>query len=133
VTLGLSSGQVTLRPEDVDLVQQTRTGWGVASDGPLTVALDLELDEELRREGAVRELIHHVQTLRKSSGLEVTDRIVLDIAGDPDLIAAIEEHRERLATETLAVDVRAEPVGPLQGTVGFEIDGMRASLSLRRA
>ena len=74
-----------------------------ASDG-LTVALDLALDDELLREGRVYELIHAVNTLRKESGLELTDRIQLTLAeADADLL----DHRDWIARETLALSVEA--------------------------
>ena len=76
------------------------------SDG-LTVALDLALDDDLLREGRVYELIHTVNTLRKESGLELTDRIVVTLpASDADLV---ERHGEWIKSEVLAVSIEAEP------------------------
>src|SRR5207247_2143376 len=75
VTIEVEGEPITLSPEDVDLVQETKEGWGVASEGGLTVALDLEVTRELRLEGLARELIRFVQDARKAAGLEVSDRI----------------------------------------------------------
>ena len=126
-------GQISLAPEDVELVQQTRSGWGVASDGAVTVALDLEPDEELRREGLARELIRAVQDLRKSAGLEVSDRIVLGVEGPGEVLPALQAHRDFVAQEVLAVEVRWEPVDGAAGAADVNLDGSTVRVSLRRA
>jgi isoleucyl-tRNA synthetase len=133
VDLDLPSGQLALEPADVELVQQSRAGWGSASDGAVTVALDLEPDEALRREGLVRELVHQVQNLRKETGLQVTDRILMGVEGDPEVADAAREHRDQLAAEVLAVDVRFQPVEGAAGETEVSVDGHRVRLTLRRA
>ena len=134
VSLSLDGEEsISLDPEDVELVQQTRSGWGVASDGAVTVALDLEPDEELRREGLAREVVRSVQDLRKSAGLEVADRIVLGVEAPSEMVAALESHRDFLAHEVLAVEVRWELVDQPAGTIDVELDGSSVRLSLRRA
>ncbi|HYT80987.1 MAG TPA: DUF5915 domain-containing protein, partial [Actinomycetota bacterium] len=122
-----------LGPEDVELVQQTRSGWGVASDGAVTVALDLEPDEELRNEGLARELVRAVQDLRKSVGLDVADRIELGVEAPPEVVAALEPHRDFVAQEVLAVEMRWESVDEPAGAVDADLDGSSVRLSLRRA
>jgi isoleucyl-tRNA synthetase len=72
------------------------------------VALELEIDDELRVEGWAREIVRAVQLARQEAGLEVSDRIVLTLDGDPDLIAAARAHRDYIAGETLAVEVAYE-------------------------
>jgi isoleucyl-tRNA synthetase len=69
------------------------------------VALELELDDALRREGLAREVVHAVQNARKAAGLEVEDRIRLELAGDEELLAAAREHERYVAGETLATEV----------------------------
>jgi isoleucyl-tRNA synthetase len=96
---------VSIGPDDVDLVQEVATGWGVASEGGLTVALDLEVTEELRREGLARDLIRVVQDARKAAGLHVSDRIVLAVEAEGEPAEALARHRGLVAGETLAVDV----------------------------
>lgn len=78
----------------------------VLNEGELTVALDPEITEELRREGLVRDLIRAVQNLRKDAGLEVTDRIILGIEADPDLSEAIKDFEDYLTGETLTETIR---------------------------
>ncbi|MGD1947166.1 MAG: DUF5915 domain-containing protein, partial [Croceivirga sp.] len=76
-------------------------GWLVASAGPLTVALDVTIDDELRNEGIARELVNRIQNLRKESGLEVTDKIELKILKDGNVEKAIENNEAYLKSETL--------------------------------
>jgi len=135
VTLALASGEVVLDPADVELVQQPRRGWDVATDGTLTVALDLDLTEDLKREGLARELVHHVQNLRKSAGLDVADRIVLSVEAEPGspVSVALAAHRAQVAAEVLATEVlEAAPADP-DGTAEVPVDGVTVSLSLKRA
>jgi isoleucyl-tRNA synthetase len=124
---------MSLGPEDVELTQQTRSGWGVASDGAITVALDLEPDEELRREGLARELIRAVQDLRKSAGLEVADRIVLGVEASPEVSAALDPHRDFLAQEVLAVELSWGSVHQPAGAADVDLDGSSVRITLRRA
>jgi len=128
-----ASGTVTLEPGDVDLVQETLEGWGVGSEGGLTVALELELTPELRREGLARELVRLVQDARKAAGLEVSDRIVLGIAGSSEVAEALGAHAEYVAGETLATELQAAPLGHATYTQSARIDEATVTLTLRRA
>ena len=143
MTLTVDGGNLTITPADVELVQQTRSGWGIASDGAVTVALDVDLDASpgLRREGMVREVIHHIQNLRRSSGLQVADRIELEIATDraERLAYALTTHASLIAGEVLATSVEIVDLdsGPdadeWEGTVLVEIDGVPIRISVRRS
>jgi isoleucyl-tRNA synthetase len=94
-----------LRPEDVTLVMKPLDGYQVEAEAGRAVALALELDDDLRREGLAREIVHAVQAARKDAGLEVTDRIRLLLGGDGELLEAARAHEEYLAGETLATSV----------------------------
>jgi isoleucyl-tRNA synthetase len=96
---------VALSAEEVVVTETPRTGWAVASGAGETVALDLEITPELRRAGLVREAVRLVQDARKTSGLEVSDRIELWWQADGELAEALEEGSARLAEEVLAVGV----------------------------
>ncbi|HEX2069379.1 MAG TPA: class I tRNA ligase family protein, partial [Actinomycetota bacterium] len=133
VTLSLPSGNVVLTPDDVDLMQETQEGWGVASEGSVAVALDLRPTEELKREGMVRDLIHHVQNLRKSAGLEVTDRIVLGAKAGPDVMSAVTSYRDQLAAEVLAVQILDQAVDDALATLEISLDDETVGLSLKRS
>ncbi|GAA3304151.1 isoleucine--tRNA ligase [Dactylosporangium vinaceum] len=99
---------ITLERDDVFLTETPREGWAVSSDAGATVALDLQLTPALRRAGIAREVIRQVQEARKSSGLEVTDRISLQYrADDPDTASALQEHAAAIADEVLATSFGA--------------------------
>jgi isoleucyl-tRNA synthetase len=122
---------VPLGPDDVDLTQEIREGWGVASEGGLTVALDLELTQDLRREGIARELVRLVQDARKAAGLHVSDRIVVGVETSGEVASALATHREHLASETLAREVLD---GPAEGATPqtAEIDGTAVSITVSK-
>jgi isoleucyl-tRNA synthetase len=136
VTLIIADGdEVSLGPEDVDLSQRTETGWGVAAEGGVTVALDLDVTPELRREGVARDLVRAVQEARKAAGLDVSDRIELAVDSSGETALALEEHRDWVASEVLATRIED---GPGEGwtdayRAGPTIDGTTVGLALRRA
>jgi isoleucyl-tRNA synthetase len=102
-----------LGPDDVLVERTEKEGWAVAASDGATVALDLTLDDALRKEGRVYDLIHHVNTLRKEQGLALTDRIALLLpSADEDLI----DHADRIAREVLAETVGVSPDGELRVT-----------------
>jgi isoleucyl-tRNA synthetase len=84
---------------------QPLDGYQLEREGSHAVALELELDGELRREGLAREIVHAVQSARKGAGLRVEDRIALGLGGDEELLAAARAHEDVIARETLAVEV----------------------------
>jgi isoleucyl-tRNA synthetase len=96
---------VPLSPDEVVVTETPRTGWAVATGAGETLALDLEITPELRRAGLVREAVRLVQEARKSSGLEVSDRIELWWQAEGELAEALQEGEARLAEEVLAVEV----------------------------
>lgn len=105
--LSCPSGDVTLHKGDYEIASEDMPGWLVASDGPLTVALDVTITEELKREGTARELINRIQNLRKDSGFEVTDKIDVDIyasgADYDEIAAALASFGEYVKAQTLAL------------------------------
>jgi isoleucyl-tRNA synthetase len=133
VELAVDGGaRVTLTPDDVDLTHEVPEGWGVASDAGVTVALDLDISDELRREGIARELVRAVQDARRSAGLDVSDRIALGISAAGEVATALDEHRDFIAGETLAVELAAGTLGPNAFRNDVEIDGEAVSVTLHR-
>jgi len=104
-TVDVDGETLPISGDEIVIAETPRSGWAVASAGSDTVALDLELTHELRLAGLAREVIRFVQEARKSSGLEVTDRIELwwRVGGSPEPAEAIRQHAEQIATEVLAV------------------------------
>ena len=115
-TLSLPGGDVTLTPGDYQISSEDMPGWLVASQGALTIALDVELTDELRKEGLARELVNRIQNLRKAAGFEVTDRIEVVIAPNTALQEALESFGSYVCAQTLARDIRfdAEPAGAVE-------------------
>jgi isoleucyl-tRNA synthetase len=108
-TVEVDGTQVELGADDVFISERPREGWSVVNDQGETVALDLELDDELRRAGLAREVIRLVQEARKATGLEVTDRIELWwTTRDSELVAALEQYGAEVAGEVLAVATHME-------------------------
>ncbi|MBB4080701.1 isoleucyl-tRNA synthetase [Lewinella aquimaris] len=101
-TLQLGDQEVEITTDEVDILTEDIPGWKVATDGELTVALDVNVTPELAREGLAREVVSRIQNLRKDSGLEVTDRIDVRLGGPEEVHEAIEAHRAYVMEETLA-------------------------------
>jgi isoleucyl-tRNA synthetase len=137
VELDLPSGKVTLGRDDVELAQQGREGWALAADGPLAVALELELSVELRVEGLARELVHHIQSLRRSAGLDLTDRIEVAVATDAEgtdgLAAAIREWGTAIAADVLAIDIRYGAMDSAAAAAELLNDGTATPVAIRKA
>ena len=131
----------SLGPDDVNLVMDPLDGYQVEAAAGHAVALALEIDEELRREGLAREIVHAVQSARREAGLEVTDRIALRLGGDPELLDAARAHEGYLAGETLATAVSydgdggetppAKPAGD-RGLSVASIDGRELLIGVER-
>ena len=108
-TLNLPGGDVLLHPGDYAIASEDVEGWQVASEGSLTVALDVEVTPELRREGLSRELVNRIQNLRKSSGFEVTDRIhTMVYSSDGALSDALEVYGDYVKSQTLSLSIGLE-------------------------
>ena len=105
VGIAIDGKDHTLAAEDVSLVMEPLEGYQVEAEAGHAVALELELDDELRREGLAREVVRAVQEARKQAGLEVSDRIALELGGDAELLDAAREHEAYIAGETLATSV----------------------------
>jgi len=102
----INGKNITLGLEDVEITSQDIEGWLVANEGALTVALDVTISEELRKEGIARELVNRIQNLRKDSGFEVTDRIDVQLQNDVQVAAAIASNEEYIKSETLTEDLK---------------------------
>jgi len=98
----INGKSITLERSDVEISSQDIEGWLVATSGNLTVALDVTLTEDLKKEGIARELVNRIQNLRKDSGFEVTDRIDVKLQKDEHIINAINKNLTYIKTETLA-------------------------------
>ena len=118
--LDLGEEKLTISMEDVEITTDDIPGWLVASEGGLTVALDITLTEELKGEGVARELVNRIQNMRKDSGFEVTDRIEIKIKNTPAISSAVEANKIYICAEVLADSL--ELVEIATGGTAVEID-----------
>ena len=126
----LSSVDYTLLPEDVEIITEDMPGWLVANNGVLTIALDIELTDELIEEGLARELINRIQNLRKSSGLEITDRIQVLIEDREEIHNAVLHCNEYIAGQVLATSLQL--AADVQGE-SVEMDGYNVNIQIEKA
>ena len=102
IELTLENQPVTIEAQDVEIISEDIPGWLVSNEGNLTVALEVELKDELRNEGMARELINRIQNIRKDSGLEITDHINVVISPDATIEAAVNQFADYIKTQVLA-------------------------------
>jgi isoleucyl-tRNA synthetase len=130
--VGISVGgeEFLLTAEEVQVVLAPLEGYQLEREGSHAVALDLTVTDELRQEGRAREVVHAVQNARKDAGFAVEDRIELELSGDEVLREAVEQHRDYIASETLASELRTD-----QATgdgVAVEVDGLELRIKLKK-
>ena len=101
-TLSLPAGEAVVEVADVEILSEDIPGWLVANDGKLTVALDVVVTEELRREGVTRELVNRIQNIRKSSGFEITDKISICLSKNSQTDDAVIEYNDYICNQVLA-------------------------------
>ncbi len=102
ITLNVDGQEAVVEAADVEIISEDIPGWLVANEGNLTVALEVELTDELLKEGMARELINRIQNLRKENGLEITDRICVAIAPNQQVADAVESFGDYIKTQVLA-------------------------------
>lgn len=128
--LQLENKTVTLQLTDVEVSSQDIEGWLVASSGALTVALDVTIDESLRKEGIARELVNRIQNIRKESGFEVTDKIDIKILKDGFVENAISSNEEYIKTETLTAELNLEE--KLEEGIAVAFDEVNTKLFIQK-
>ncbi|HET6244715.1 MAG: isoleucine--tRNA ligase [Bacteroidetes bacterium] len=116
----LNGETISLDYADFEIISEDIPGWLVASDGKLTVALDININQQLKEEGLAREIINRIQNLRKEKGLEVTDKIGLKIKAEKSINSAINNNLNYICTETLASTL--EIVNELDPTTSQEVE-----------
>ena len=125
----------TLIAEDVEIITEDMPGWLVANNGILTIALDIELTDELIEEGIARELINRIQNLRKSSGLEITDRISIELEDRPEIHNAVLHCGDYIASQVLATEINLSNSEAFQpsGNAVLEMDGYNVNINIQKA
>ncbi|MDR7543290.1 MAG: isoleucine--tRNA ligase [Armatimonadota bacterium] len=128
----LAGEPLPLEADEVEVRLRTAAGYAAESAGGHVVILETAVDEALAREGQARELVHHIQQLRKERGLEVSDRITLYLAGDSQLELVLQAHRDYIMAETLATAILPGATG-LAGAKQVRMDGLVATVAIARA
>ncbi len=123
---------VVLDPEVVEVLRIETEGYAVESDGGITIALAIELTQELIDEGFARELVNKIQNMRKSSGFEVTDHIAIRMTGSGPLKAATGKHEEFIRRETLAHKIEFIDSGILNDGTEWNINGEKAAIAVQK-
>jgi isoleucyl-tRNA synthetase len=119
----VASGEnIVLSIDDVEIQTEDIPGWTVATEGQMTIALDINLTEELKQEGIAREFINKIQNLRKESNFEVTDRIQLTVSGNKAYNEAVNNFKEYICTQTLADSLELVDKANLEKSAQVEID-----------
>ncbi|MCK0108076.1 isoleucine--tRNA ligase [Flavobacteriaceae bacterium S0825] len=126
----INGKSITLEKSDVEITSQDIEGWLVASQGALTVALDVTLTDDLKKEGIARELVNRIQNLRKDSGFELTDRIAVQFQKDEQIINAINKNLEYIKTETLTDEL--EILDDLNNGIDIAFDDVNTKLFIQK-
>ena len=132
-TVSLDGAAIEVKPDEVEILSEEIGAWSVAQEGGITVALDVQIDDELRAQGHAREVVNRIQGMRKSADLELTDRIHVEYQASSPLANSIASNREFICRETLATALlaAAEPAG--DWVERFEIGDEWLVVGLRRS
>ena len=130
--LKVNDQDVQLDRADVEIISEDIPGWLVANEGRLTVALDITVTEELRKEGLARELVNRVQNLRKSSGFDITDKVNLFILSNDMIDDAIREYRDYIANQVLAASIEIEDEA-VSDAVELDFEDFKLSVHIEKA
>ncbi|CCG52089.1 Isoleucine--tRNA ligase [Flavobacterium indicum GPTSA100-9 = DSM 17447] len=126
----VSGKSITLTTEDVEISSQDIPGWLVANANGITVALDITISEDLRKEGIARELVNRIQNIRKDSGFEVTDKVQVQIQNEPHVNAAIQANEDYIKSETLTESISF--VEELENGTEIEFDEIKTKISIKK-
>lgn len=129
IRLDVDGQSVIVELADVEIINEDIPGWLVANDGNLTVALEVELNDELRNEGMARELINRIQNLRKECGLEITDRVNVSISPDERVKAAVDSFSDYIKGQVLADNVTLAENGGHE----VDLDGFNVHIDVTKA
>ncbi|MBT8210882.1 MAG: isoleucine--tRNA ligase, partial [Eudoraea sp.] len=130
IALDLDNKSIILKLEEVEISSQDIEGWLVASAGSLTVALDIHISDELRKEGIARELVNRIQNLRKESGFEVTDKIDIKIQKDGYVEEAVASNMKYIKNETLTAELEFEE--QLEKGISVSFDEVNTKLLIKK-
>ena len=132
-TFNIDGTEATIETADVEILSEDIPGWLVSNKGRLTVALDITVTDELRREGYARELINRIQNIRKSSGFEITDKIHVTLAHNDETDAAVAEYSEYIARQILAESLIVNDLQECEGVSELDFDTFKVLVKVVKA
>ncbi|MBQ5887790.1 MAG: isoleucine--tRNA ligase [Bacteroidaceae bacterium] len=130
ITLQVEGVDALIELADVEIYSEDVPGWTVANEGALTVALDVEVTDDLRREGIAREIVKKIQAMRKDSGFDIVDRIVVEIASNEATNAAVEQFNGYICNQVLADELKISDC--VEGDNCVELDNAVVKISVRK-
>ena len=128
LSLEVEATPIVIEREDVEIISEDMPGWTVTNEGALTVALDLTITDELRKEGWAREVVKRIQNFRKESGFEITDRICITVQPNEQLTPAIEAYREYICAQVLADALEIAD----NGGVEFDFEDFKVNVTITK-
>jgi isoleucyl-tRNA synthetase len=131
IELDIDGQVIEVLPTEVEIQISPREGFTTAAEGAYVAALVTTLDQELVQEGLANEVVRRIQELRKQAGFSVDDRIIVEYSATSELMAAIEQHSEHIATETLGLSLEHvdEPMGSANEEYKFQEQELRVAIS----
>lgn len=129
-TFNVNGQDAPVELSDVEIISEDIPGWLVANEGNITVALDITITDDLRREGIARELVNRIQNLRKSNGFEIIDKIDLKITGDSQIKDAVKAYKDYIAGQVLAVSIKLEDT--IDDPIELDLDDFEASVAIKK-
>ncbi len=130
ITLQVEGNDAIIELADVEIFSEDVPGWTVANEGALTVALDVEVTDDLRREGIAREVVKKIQAIRKESGFDITDRIAVSLSHNALSDAAVEQFREYICNQVLADSLVV--CDNVEGEDFIELDGANVGVAVKK-
>ena len=130
----LEGTAVEIMTTDVEIISEDMPGWNVASEGRVTVALDITVTDELKKEGNARELVKRIQNYRKTAGFEITDRITIAIESNPEINDAVAEFGDYIKSQVLATEINIVETGSIADGVELDMDNysLKARIALSK-
>lgn len=132
IALTLNGEEVVVELADVEVISEDIPGWLVANDGNITVALDITITDDLRKEGIARELVNRIQNVRKSKDFNITDRIVVKITPDEHVNDAVAQFKDYIAKQVLAVAIELAPVEGAD-VIALDMDDYELKITVDKA
>ena len=132
IDLPLDGAPVRIDVADVEIFSEDIPGWLVANDGPLTVALEVTITDDLRREGIARDIINRIQNIRKDRGYDITDRITLVFAPDATVEGVLADYAEYISAQVLATALTVATLGDDSGVENLDIDGLNVKVLISK-